>query len=37
VEVDDQFDVFVVGVDGSSPTNLTSNPADDFAPVWIEY
>ena len=27
-------DVYVVGADGSRPTRLTSNPADDSAPDW---
>jgi hypothetical protein len=29
------MDVFVMDADGSNPTNLTKNPATDFAAVWV--
>ena len=31
---DGDREIFVMGVDGSNPTNLTDNSVDDWAPHW---
>ena len=28
------YDIFVMGSDGSNPENITSNPDSDFDPDW---
>jgi RNA polymerase sigma factor (sigma-70 family) len=28
-------EVFVLGADGSGPTNLTNGPSDDYDPIWV--
>jgi Tol biopolymer transport system component len=36
-QVDNQSEIFLLPVDGTPPVNLTNNPADDIAPVWMNF
>ena len=31
---DGNAEIYMMGVDGSNPTNITNNPADDLSPAW---
>ncbi len=31
---DGNWEIYVMDADGSNPTSLTNNPADDFFPAW---
>ena len=31
---DDNFEIYVMDVDGSNPINITNNPSQDTDPVW---
>jgi TolB protein len=31
---DGNYEIYVMDVDGSNPTNLTNNPAEDVSPAW---
>jgi TolB protein len=31
---DGQADIYVINIDGSGRSNLTNNPANDWAPAW---
>jgi TolB protein len=31
---DGNGEIYVMNADGSGPTNLTNNPAEDYDPVW---
>ncbi len=34
IAFDSEYEIFTINVDGSNRTNLTNNPARDFAPAW---
>jgi TolB protein len=34
-DFDGNVEIYVMDADGSNPTNLSQNPATDFASVWV--